>query len=81
MGASIYWRPVDTAKHYLEIDGRSSFIAAIERAFGKLPVKLSCEDIPMLKGMAAVADERNNPYEELISKIGQVGTIEVWAEW
>lgn len=80
MSATIYYRPVGPVKQALDIWAPSTFISAIERAFGPLPQRLSAADIPTLRGMAATA-EAHNPYADIVAKIELYGEIEIWAEY
>lgn len=80
MSVTVYWRPVDPQKHYLEA-ATSSFISALGRAFGPIPVKLSVSQIPKLEGMATMYEYKPNPYENLINKIHEFGQVEVWGEY
>lgn len=84
MSASIYWRPVSESKKSVETFSPSYLIESLRNAFGDLPFKLSVEDIPVLKGMSAVIgfnSDSNKPFNQLITAIESLGTIEIWAEW
>ena len=85
MSASIMWRPV--AKTDKTLDGvwaPSTFIKAMEEAFGTMPIRLSDSHLSMLRAMAAVHGEgEHNPYRELIDIIERLdgAEIEIWAEY
>lgn len=83
MGANIYFhqmKPVDGQS--ISCHAPSSFIASMERAFGEFPCVLDSENVPVLKGMAAMShDGGGNPYQEIIDAIDKYGTIKVYAEW
>jgi len=84
MSASIHYQPVKpTNGTRLEVGSGSWFIKTIEEAFDRqLPTVLSIEDVPALKGMAALAREHhNNPWQELIKSIEKYGAVEIWAEY
>lgn len=76
MGASIYWRPTNRGRN-LSVGAWSSFLDALRKAFGELPVKLSEKDLPTLRGMAAVDGE----FGRLVALIEENGEIEIYAEW
>lgn len=85
MSANIYYKQVKPRdRKSVNTMAPSSFLAAMERAFGSGPWRLTAEQIPILTGlMAAVPeedDEYNGPYDQLIEAIHQLGEIEVWAE-
>lgn len=85
MSANIYYKQVKPKdRKSVNTMFPSSFIAAMERAFGSAPWRLTAERIPVLTGMAAATpdkdDEYNGPFEQLIEAIHQLGEIEVWAE-
>lgn len=84
MSASIYWRPVAKSRKSVSTYTPSSFIESIRKAFGEFPVKLDTDSLPVLQGMAAVEQmpgNGENPYEQLVEAINQIGSIEVWAEY
>lgn len=85
MSANIYYKQVKPKdRQGINTTAPSSFIAAMERAFGFAPWRLTAEHIPILTGMMAVVpfehDEYNGPYEQLIDAIHQLEMIEAWAE-
>jgi hypothetical protein len=82
MSATIFYRPVRPRdSHNLEVLLPSSFIDAMETAFGSQPWRLDGEDIPILRGMAAFCHgSPDNPFERLIKAIEKLDAIEVWPE-
>ena len=82
MSATILYRQVSSTGRSLSCFAPSSFIGSIEQAFGSFPCTLGEEAVPILTGMAAVCnDGGGNPYQELISAIEKLGTVEVWAKY
>jgi hypothetical protein len=83
MGATIYYKQVTPKdRQDLEVLAPSSFTNTMERGFGNSPWRLSSEDIPVLKGMAAAhRDDSDNPFSRLIRAIEELDEIEVWPEW
>ena len=80
MGATICWKPMETSNE--TIPGKGIVKSALQKAFGyDLPHVYDVSHIPVLKGMAAVYYEDNNPYEMLIEAIEKHDKIEVWAEY
>lgn len=82
MSAAIIWEPVDSKRRRLRVGAPSAFLAKMERAFGDtMPMTLSEEKLPMLRGMAAMVDGEENPYQELIDIIESNGAIRLRAEY
>lgn len=83
MSANIYFRqvrPIDSES--LSVYAPSSFIESMTEAFGVFPCILGANEVPVLKGMAALnRDGGGNPYSELIEAINKYGTVEVYAEY
>ncbi len=77
---SIEWQPVNKGI-VLQVGGlsRQSLVTNLERAFGKLPVRLGRDHVDMLLGMAATVTNQNgqNPYEQLVSAILEHDLIEI----
>jgi hypothetical protein len=80
MSVSLRWRPVKNNGKCLS-GGSSSDVAALERVWGGAPWKLTDAHLDTLRGMAALSNCDNNPYDELINKILDHDTIEVWPEY
>jgi hypothetical protein len=83
MGATIFYRQVKPQDNTsLGVDAPSSFIEAMEKAFGDKPWRLTEEDVQVLKGMAAVYDGYSeHPFKDLIKAVERLGVVEVWPEW
>jgi hypothetical protein len=80
MGATIHYRNASKADPSLDVNAPSSFIEALERGFGHLPIVLSDAHVEMLRGMA-INSRGESGYEDLIEKIQKYGSIEVYASW
>lgn len=86
MSASLYWIPLNVARQHLEVWSGSSFVSAMDRAFGASPWRLGSESLERLRGMAALYanGERENPFTVLVDAIengGESRIIEVWPEY
>lgn len=83
MGATIFYKQVRPKDRIdLEVSAPSSFSDTMRRGFGDPPWRLSSEDAPVLKGMAASYNNAcDNPFSRLIDAIERLDEIEVWAEW
>jgi hypothetical protein len=82
MSATIKYVRVKNAGKSLPVYAPSRFIGSLERAFGCVPCEIGPSDVPILRGMAAVADEQERKcYEILIKEIGEDSQIKVWAEY
>lgn len=84
MSANICWRPVTANKNSLGVNYPSNFIDSLEEAFGVFPVKLSHEEVPILKGMVSVKSTKSNnckQYKKIIDLITELGEIEIFAEY
>lgn len=82
MSASIYFKPVKpTANTRLNVGAPSTFIKAMERAFGHFPCLVNRGNIEKLKGMASMYDCRDSPFEELINLLEHHEALELWAEY
>jgi hypothetical protein len=80
MSASIHYRNASKADPTLSVDAPSSFIEALEKAFGYLPIVLSSAHVGMLKGLA-INGRGEHGYDDLIEKIEKFGSVEVYASW
>jgi hypothetical protein len=81
MSASIYYQPTKKNRHDVHTGSASAFIEAIERAFGGREAILSDKDIPTLKGMSAMENFSNNPFNDLIEGIEKFGEIKIIVEY
>jgi hypothetical protein len=83
MSANIKWKVVKPEGKSLNVSAPSSFLVAMERAFGTLPIILNANNIQILQGMAAVHGDGNNPFVKLIEILETIGdsSIEIWAEY
>lgn len=88
MSATIYWRPLPLRDKHLKVGAPSSFIAAMERAFGPSPWGLGEGSLATLRGMSAAFgdDDRENPFAQLVELIeddgdGSSRSIEVWTQY
>lgn len=81
MSASIYYQAVKGKN--LSVGAKSSFLAAIERAFGGVPCVLSEHDVLKLQGLAAAFDSEDQraAVQELIEAIEKHASVRVWAEY
>lgn len=76
MSVSVCWKPsVNNSK---SVNGGSSLVTALEKAFKQLPITLDEYDIPILRGMAACGFVG---CDELIEAIRENKKIEVTAEY
>jgi hypothetical protein len=84
MSATIYWRRVSNSNKTLPVSAPSSFITAMERAFGAGPWIMSGDCLQTLRGMSACygGPDRENPFDAMIRLIdqenGTTQAIEVW---
>lgn len=84
MSVSIFWKPVvpDEGQN-LHIPAPSAFQAAMRDAGMELPCTLTRDLIPLLRGMAAVfgphAENRPNPYQQIIDLLDKHEAVELWA--
>lgn len=76
MGATISWEPTARRQHVLNVGGRSSFIAALTRAFGEPTWCLSSNDVPVLRGIRAALGE-DEAIDALLTAIETHGVINV----
>lgn len=75
MSVTILYHPVSDG---VIIDGgTSSAFKALNETFGKFPIMLSDDDLPMLTGMAAVYHGEPNPFTQLMDAIDRYETIRV----
>jgi hypothetical protein len=85
MSATIYWQYITPQQHKtLAVSAPSSFVAAMERAFGGGPRwVLSGVNTQKLEGMAAAfGPDTYNPFLELLDIIGEDGhEVEVWTRY
>lgn len=81
MSATIRYRPTSKEGPSLDVMAPSSFIEAIERAFGAFPVELDEDSILILQGMAAADQGKSSSYEDVIETIKRVGSIHLYATW
>lgn len=83
MGATIYYKQVKPKDRLnLDVSLPSHFIAAMGRAFGDSPWRLTIDDMPILKGMSSVYENlQDNPFARLIEAVERLGEIEIWPEY
>lgn len=83
MGATIHYRKAagggDPYLH--KVGAPSSFMDAMERAFGHWPCTVGAGDVPVLRGMKAACVGTGEEYGEIIDLIEQLGSIELYAAW
>ena len=85
MGATIFYRVVERSNDSLSVSTPSSFVSAMERAFGSQPWKLDEKDLATLRGMEATTATGSlsevNPFQQIINLIEDGKSIEVWPEY
>lgn len=81
MSATVMYQPVKGKS--LDIGAPSSFLSALERAFGNRPWTLSGGDYHTLMGLAAGlgSDDQRAACEQLAKAVQDHGEIRVWAEY
>ena len=81
MSASIFYQPINGKR--LTVSTPSSFLAALERAFGQGPWQLNQSHYSTLRGLAAGMDdeEKRRAIEDITDAIQQHDAIRVWAEY
>lgn len=80
MSASIHWRKIKNSPDpRLGVSAPSSFIEAMERAFGGRAWELDAKAVPVLRGMAAVSNDE--AFEQMIELIEKFGEIEVYYQY
>jgi len=78
MSATVYWTP----KSGTILQGGSGLVEQLQRAFHALPLELSRDDLPVLRGMAAMwTGNGENPFDQLANAIVEHGLIEVDASY
>jgi len=75
MSVTIVCRPV--SEGIIINGGTSSTEKALNETFGKFPIMLSDDDLPVLTGMAAVYRGEPNPFTQLIDAIDKYERIQV----
>jgi len=85
VSANIYWTPLGDKRHDISPMAPSSFIEAMERAFGKLPIilELNEEVIATLRGMAAAEGSATarDEYRAVRRALEDHRKIRLWAEY
>ena len=81
MSATVVYQPIKGKA--LDVGAPSSFVGALERAFGQRPWTLTDRDYYTLQGLAAGLDsiDQREAVEELAEAVRQHGEIRVWAEY
>lgn len=81
MSAAVMYQPVKGKR--LDIGAPSSFLTALERAFGPGYWTLTDRDYHTLKGLAAGldSDDERAACNELAEAVMECGEIRVWAEY
>ena len=83
MTANIHWTPEEQSSEILDVCQPSSFISAMDRAFGDSPWVLAQKDLDRLQGMNCVCDRESSAakeYQKLIELVVRHGAIRVWPE-
>jgi hypothetical protein len=81
MSIDIMWRPTDNTDKQLDVPAPSMFTDVMAEAGFRLPCTLTDDDLPILRGMAAVYgrnDSTPNPYTELVDLIVEHNSIDLY---
>lgn len=82
MSANLYWEPVERTKQSCRVGAPQAFMTALDKAFGSRTPELCKDDIPTLRGMAAVSnDEWARELDALAEAVQGYGRIQITAEY